>query len=59
MSTYKTLKKVLETGNKNGVVTEEKLDVFLIGNRLTEEEYKELLDMLRALDPVGPESEAE
>lgn len=55
MNTYKTLKKVLESGNKNNVVTLDKLDVFLIGNRLTEEEYKELVEMLNALNPVSEE----
>lgn len=54
--TYKTLKKVLESGNKNNVVTIDKLDIFLIGNRITEEEYKELVDMLNALN--NEESEA-
>lgn len=55
MNTYKTLKKVLESGNKNNVVTLDKLDIFLIGNRLTEEEYKELVEMLNALNPVSEE----
>lgn len=57
MSTYKTLKKVLESGNKNNVVTVEKLDIFLIGNRITDEEYKELVEMLEALNPVSKEGE--
>lgn len=57
MNTYKTLKKVLESGNKNNVVTVEKLDIFLIGNRITEEEYKELVEMLNALNPVSEEGE--
>ncbi len=46
MSTYKTLKRVLENDNKNNAVTLEKLDVFLIGNRITEDEYKELVQLL-------------
>ena len=50
MSTYKTLKKVLESGNKNNVVTIDKLDIFLIGNRITDEEYKELVELLNMLD---------
>ena len=50
MSTYKTLKKVLEAGNKNNVVTIDKLDIFLIGNRITDEEYKELVELLNMLD---------
>lgn len=47
MSTYKTLKRILENGNKNNAVTLEKLDVFLIGNRITEDEYKELVQLLK------------
>lgn len=50
MSTYKTLKRVLENGNKNDSVTIDKLDVFLIGNRITEDEYKELAEMLENLE---------
>lgn len=46
MSTYETIKKVLENGNKKAVVTIEKLDVFLLGDRISEEEYKELVSML-------------
>lgn len=57
MNTYKTLKKVLEAGNKNNVVTVDKLDIFLIGNRITDEEYKELVEMLEALNPVDEEGE--
>lgn len=44
--TYTTLKKILEAGNKNNVVTVDKLDVFLIAGRITNEEYNELLELL-------------
>lgn len=47
--TYNMIKKVLLAGNRNNVVTVEKLDVFLLANRITEEEYTELLDMLNSL----------
>ena len=44
--TYSYLKKILENGNSNRVVTMEKLDVFLLNNRITETQYNELIAML-------------
>ena len=44
--TYSYLKKILENGNSNGVVTMEKLEVFLLNNRITETQYNELIAML-------------
>lgn len=50
MNTYKTLKRVLDNGNKDNAVTIEKLDIFLIGNRITDKEYKELVEILNSLE---------
>lgn len=50
MKTYDTLMRVLNNGNKNNAVTIDKLDIFLIGNRITDEEYKALVDKLNSLE---------
>lgn len=42
---YRTLKRMIERGKTAGL--EEKLDIFFAAGKLTEEEYQELLDMLR------------
>lgn len=44
MSTYYLCKKLIETGKTSGLL--DKLDVFLLANRLTEEQYTELVGML-------------
>lgn len=44
MSTYKLCVNLINKGSK--VVTAEKLDVFLLAGRISEEEYMELLGML-------------
>lgn len=44
--TYNTIKRIILNGNKNNAVTHEKLDVFLLNNRITEEEYNDLIAML-------------
>lgn len=41
---YRTLKRMIERGQTFGM--EEKLDIFFAANKLTEEEYKELVSML-------------
>lgn len=44
--TYNTIKRIILNGNKNNAVTSEKLDIFLLNSRITEEEYNELIAML-------------
>lgn len=48
--TYKLCKKVIENSINRGTLDKEdmlvKLDVFLLGNRITKEEYQELVDMV-------------
>ena len=48
--TYKLCKKVIENSINRGTLDKEgmlvKLDVFLLGNRITEEEYQELAGMV-------------
>lgn len=41
---YRTLKRMIERGQTDGIET--KLDIFFAANKLTEEEYNELLAML-------------
>ena len=41
---YRTIKRMIERGDTDGL--KEKLDIFLLGDRITAEEYKELNDML-------------
>lgn len=41
---YRTLKRMIERGQTEGMET--KLDIFFAANKLTEEEYTELLGML-------------
>lgn len=55
--TYRNCKKLIENATKKGTKTPEyiediqqKLDVFLLNNRLTEEEYTELVNMLTSTD---------
>lgn len=45
---YRTLKRMIERGQTQGMET--KLDIFFAANKLTEEEYTELLGMLPAED---------
>lgn len=44
--TYRNCKKVIENGKYEKEDMLEKLDVFLMGNRITIEEYKELVSMI-------------
>ena len=41
---YRTLKRMIERGQIDGIV--EKLDIFYAADKLTKEEYEELLSML-------------
>lgn len=42
---YRTLKRMIERGQTAGM--EEKLDIFFAADKLTEEQYTELSDMLK------------
>lgn len=41
---YRTLKRMIERKNTDGM--EAKLDIFFAANKLTEEQYTELIDLL-------------
>lgn len=41
---YRTCKRMIENGNITGM--ENKLDIFFAAGKLTEDEYKELLELL-------------
>ena len=43
---YRTLKRMIERGQTSGM--EEKLDIFFATDKLTEEQYTELSEMLKA-----------
>lgn len=45
---YRTLKRMIENGQTDGMV--EKLDLFYAMNKITEEEYNELLGMIGAVE---------
>ena len=42
---YRTIKRMIERGQVEGL--SEKLDIFLAANKLTVEEYKELLQLMQ------------
>ncbi len=44
--TYARLKKLIEKGTYNKEDMMNKLDVFLLANRITEEQYQELVGMM-------------
>lgn len=46
--TYTRLKKIIQQGtfNKNDLMN--KIDIFLLANRITEDQYKELVNLLNA-----------
>ena len=48
--TYKLMKRLIENGLKNGTLDREatlmKLDVFLMADRITVEEYQELIELM-------------
>lgn len=43
--TYRNCKKLIEAGRTEGM--QEKLDVFLLANRITTDEYNELVSLLK------------
>ena len=47
---YRTLKRLIENGRTDGL--EEKIDIFYATDKLTEEEYTELVAMLPAKGPA-------
>lgn len=49
MTTYQMCKLLIEKGRYEKEDMKRKLDVFLLGDRITEEEYKELIELI---DPV-------
>lgn len=58
--TYRNCKKLIEIAERKGTKTpewiadmKEKLDIFLLNNRIVEEEYTELM---RMLEPVAEET---
>lgn len=48
--TYRLMKRIIENGLRNGNLdvedTLQKLDVFLMANRITVEEYQELVELI-------------
>ena len=44
--TYKLMKRIIEKGNYDKDNTLQKLDVFLMADRITVEEYQELVEMI-------------
>lgn len=44
--TYKNCKKLIEAGRYEYDDMMNKLDVFLLGNRITQEQYKELVELM-------------
>ena len=44
--TYKLMKRIIEKGNYDKDSTLQKLDVFLMADRITVEEYQELVEMI-------------
>jgi hypothetical protein len=44
--TYTALKRIIESGKYDGEDILTKLDIFYLGNRITEEQYKELKAMV-------------
>lgn len=53
MSTYEMLKRVITNKKEKGLMDEAykeetlgKMDIFLVGNRITSDEYKELVKLL-------------
>ena len=45
-TTYRNAKKIIERGNYEYNDMMEKLDVFLLGDRITKEEYNELVALM-------------
>lgn len=45
--TYRLIKKVIAKGNYDKDELMDKLDVFLLAGRITDEQYKELVEMMK------------
>lgn len=54
--TYVYCKKIIERGNYNKEEMLNKLDVFLLNNRITEDQYKELVGIINGTQSA-PEDE--
>lgn len=48
---YRTLKRMIEKGNTSGMA--KKLDVFYAADKITEEQYAHLTELLAAAEVVG------
>lgn len=48
---YRTLKRMIERKNTEGI--EEKIDIFFAANKLTEDQYLELCDLLAASNSLN------
>lgn len=57
MILYRTLKRMIERGNIEGMI--EKLDIFYAADKITEEQYIELTNMLPKEEPVVVPEEPE
>ncbi len=55
--TYKLLKRIISRGNYDKESMMQKLDVFLLADRITTEEYQELVEMMNASDSTGSTTE--
>jgi hypothetical protein len=55
--TYKLLKRIIQRGNYDKESMMQKLDVFLLADRITTEEYQELVEMINASDSTGSTTE--
>lgn len=44
--TYKNAKKIIQSGNYNKGVMSDMLDTFLLRNRITQEQYNELMGLM-------------
>ena len=42
---YKALKRMIENGNRENI--EEKIDIFFVADKITKDEYDELIAMLK------------
>lgn len=52
MSTYKMCKTLIEKGRYEKSDMLQKLDIFLLGDRITEEEYNELVAMINEKEVI-------
>lgn len=52
MTTYQMCKTLIEKGRYEKESMQSKLDLFLLGNRITEEEYNELVKMMNEKEVI-------